>query len=74
MDDLFDQQVAEARTIIARTQRASVSLLQRQLGVGYSRGNRIMESLMDAGVVGTLGVSIPRAVLVDEDGNLKGAA
>ncbi len=47
-DELFDRGVE----IVLSTQRGSVSLLQRQLQVGYSRASRIIDQMADAGLLG----------------------
>ncbi len=47
-DELFDQAVR----IVLESQRGSVSLLQRKLGVGYSRASRLIEQMGQAGIVG----------------------
>jgi S-DNA-T family DNA segregation ATPase FtsK/SpoIIIE len=47
-DELFD----DAVRIIFATKRGSVSLLQRKLGVGYSRASRLVEQMAAAGIVG----------------------
>ena len=38
--------------VVLREQRASISLLQRKLHIGYTRGARIMDILERHGVVG----------------------
>ncbi len=47
-DDLYRQAVEEVR----RTGRASVSLLQRRLRIGYSRAARLIDEMEENGVVG----------------------
>ena len=47
-DPMFD----EAVRVVLETQRGSVSLLQRRLGVGYARASRLIEQMAAAGVVG----------------------
>ncbi|WP_308410574.1 DNA translocase FtsK [Janthinobacterium sp. AD80] len=52
-DPLYDQAVEVVRT----NQRASISLVQRHLRIGYNRAARLIESMEAAGVVkGTQGV------------------
>jgi S-DNA-T family DNA segregation ATPase FtsK/SpoIIIE len=59
-DELYNQALEEVR----KTGRASVSLLQRRLRIGYSRAARIIEELEAGGVVGPdLGGSRGREVL-----------
>jgi len=59
-DDFFD----EAITIIFRYDRASASLLQRRLSIGYNRAARILDQLHAAQIVGTAEGSKPREILV----------
>ncbi|MBI5648871.1 MAG: DNA translocase FtsK [Chloroflexi bacterium] len=47
-----DELMPQAIEIITQSHRASVSLLQRKLRVGYSRAARLMELLEEKGVVG----------------------
>jgi S-DNA-T family DNA segregation ATPase FtsK/SpoIIIE len=47
-DALFD----DAVRVVLESQRGSVSLLQRRLGVGYARASRLIEQMAAAGVVG----------------------
>ena len=55
-----------AREIVMRAERASTSLLQRRLKVGYARAARIVDMLEERGVVGPADGSKPREVLVRE--------
>lgn len=59
-DDLFKQAVE----IVCQYDRASASLLQRRLSIGYARAARIIDQLEGAGVVGPAEGSKPREVLV----------
>ncbi len=47
-DPLFDQAVE----IVRRMRRASISLLQRRLRIGYTRSARLVDQLEEKGVVG----------------------
>ena len=58
-DDLFE----EAVRIILESQRGSVSLLQRKLGIGYSRAARLVDLMADASIVGDYKGSQAREVL-----------
>jgi len=63
-DDLLDNAIR----LVARTQKASTSMLQRQLRVGYPRAARLMDELEELGVVGpNRGGGRERDVLVDPD-------
>jgi len=59
-----DQLLAEAREIVVNMGRASTSLLQRRLRIGYSRAASILDALEEAGVVGPSNGSKPREILV----------
>lgn len=59
-DGLFD----EALKIICQYNRASASLLQRRLKVGYARAARILDQLEQAGLIGPADGSKQREVLV----------
>ena len=59
-DDLFE----EAVRTVCQYDRASASLLQRRLRVGYARAARIIDELEAAGVIGVGEGSKPRDVLV----------
>jgi len=59
-DDLFKQAVE----IVCQYDRASASLLQRRLSIGYARAARIIDQLEGAGVVSQAEGSKPREVLV----------
>jgi DNA segregation ATPase FtsK/SpoIIIE, S-DNA-T family len=61
--------------VIRSEQKASVSLLQRRLKLGYGRAARIMDELEDRGIVGPSKGAEPRDILIDLDaGNADGAA
>ncbi|MSS99507.1 MAG: cell division protein FtsK [Opitutia bacterium] len=64
-DDGDDPLVAQSWAIIKETRRASVSMLQRRLKLGYNRAARIMDTLHDKGYVGPENGSSPREILVD---------
>lgn len=59
-DDLFE----EAVRTVCQYDRASASLLQRRLRVGYARAARIIDELEEAGIIGPGEGSKPRDVLV----------
>lgn len=59
-DELFE----EAVRTVCQYDRASASLLQRRLKVGYARAARMLDELEEAGIVGTGEGSKPRDVLV----------
>lgn len=59
-DDLFE----EAVRTVCQYDRASASLLQRRLRIGYARAARILDELESAGIVGAGEGAKPRDVLV----------
>lgn len=70
-DNLFE----EAIRVICEYDKASASLLQRRLSIGYSRAARILDQLEAQGVVGRAEGSKPRDVLVkNADEFLAGAS
>jgi S-DNA-T family DNA segregation ATPase FtsK/SpoIIIE len=55
--------------VIRSEQKASVSLMQRRLRLGYTRAARIMDELENRGIVGPSKGAEPRDILIDLDGN-----
>jgi DNA segregation ATPase FtsK/SpoIIIE, S-DNA-T family len=66
--DSLDRLFEEAKKAVGQYDRASASLLQRRLTIGYSRAARILDQLEQAGVVGPAEGSRPRDVLIKSDG------
>ncbi len=64
-DEEIIQQCIE---VIRSEQKASVSLLQRRLRLGYGRAARIMDELENRGIVGESKGAEPREILIDLDG------
>ncbi|MGJ3243869.1 MAG: DNA translocase FtsK [Opitutales bacterium] len=65
--DLEDDLLPDALEVLRSSKRASTSMLQRRLRIGYNRAARIMEIFEDRGVVGPENGSSPRELLVDVD-------
>jgi len=65
-DFMNDELVPEAARLVVMHKQGSTSLLQRRLGVGYSRAGRLMDQLEQLGVVGPFNGSKARDVLVDQ--------
>ncbi|MDD5464030.1 MAG: DNA translocase FtsK 4TM domain-containing protein [Candidatus Moranbacteria bacterium] len=59
-DSLYD----EAKKIVIQSGKASSSLLQRRLRIGYSRAARLIDILEDRGIVGEADGAKPREILV----------
>lgn len=63
-----DDLVQQAISIVRRAQRASTSMLQRRLRIGYPRAARLIDELEEMGVVGpSLGSGKDREVLLDPE-------
>ncbi|HWP96182.1 MAG TPA: DNA translocase FtsK 4TM domain-containing protein [Syntrophomonadaceae bacterium] len=62
-DDLFWDAVG----VFVETRKASVSLLQRKLRVGYARAARLVDLMEDRGMVSPLDNNKKREVLIDSD-------
>ena len=62
-EELYQQ----AMEVLKATRRASTSMLQRRLRIGYNRAARIMELMEEKGVVGPENGAQPREILVDLD-------
>ena len=62
-----DELLPDAIDVLRSTKRASTSMLQRRLRIGYNRAARLMEVLEDRGIVGPENGSSPREILVDLD-------
>jgi S-DNA-T family DNA segregation ATPase FtsK/SpoIIIE len=62
-EELYQQ----ALDVLKSTRRASTSMLQRRLRIGYNRAARVMEIMEEKGIVGPENGSSPREILVDLD-------
>lgn len=58
-DPLFE----DAKALVLVTQKASASMIQRRLSVGFNRATRLMDELEEAGVIGPAEGTKPRKVL-----------
>jgi S-DNA-T family DNA segregation ATPase FtsK/SpoIIIE len=59
-DAMYDQAVA----IVLQNKRASISLVQRHLRIGYNRAARLLEQMEQAGLVSPMGHNGNRDILV----------
>ena len=66
--DEDEELVQQCIEVIRSEQKASVSLLQRRLRLGYTRAARIMDELENRGIVGPGKGAEPRDILIDLDG------
>jgi S-DNA-T family DNA segregation ATPase FtsK/SpoIIIE len=60
LDDLF----IDAVRVVLKSRRGSASLLQRALGIGYTRASRLIDQMTDAGIVGSHQGSKSREILM----------
>jgi S-DNA-T family DNA segregation ATPase FtsK/SpoIIIE len=59
-DELYDQAVA----VVLKNRRASISLVQRHLRIGYNRAARLLEQMEQSGLVSTMQSNGNREILV----------
>jgi DNA segregation ATPase FtsK/SpoIIIE, S-DNA-T family len=64
-DALYDQAVE----IVLKTRRASISLVQRHLRIGYNRAARLLEQMEKSGIVSSLSSNGNRDILVPKRGD-----
>lgn len=70
MDNFYskeDPMYEEAKRTVISSKKASTSLLQRRLGIGYARAARLMDILEERGVVGPQEGAKPREVYFSEE-------
>ena len=65
--DEDDELYQRALEVLKSTKRASTSMIQRRLRIGYNRAARIIDKLEDNNIVGPENGSSPREILVDLD-------
>ena len=68
-DDMF----RDAVRVVIEGRKASTSLLQRRLRIGYARAARIIEDMEDQGLIGPADGSRPREVLISSMDELGGS-
>ena len=69
-DDMFK----DAVRVVLESRKASTSLLQRKLRVGYARAARIVEEMEEQGIIGPADGARPREVLIHSMDDLDGAS
>jgi DNA segregation ATPase FtsK/SpoIIIE, S-DNA-T family len=62
-----DDMLAEAEAVVRQAGKASASLLQRRLRVGYARAARLLDLLEERGIIGPGDGAKPREVYVKDD-------
>jgi len=60
-DELYD----EAKDVVLKANKASASLLQRRLRVGYARAARLLDLLEEQGIIGPADGAKPREILIN---------
>ncbi len=60
-DEIYD----EAKRVVLETGQASVSMVQRRLGLGYTRAARLIDMMEEDGVVGPYRGAKPREILAE---------
>lgn len=69
-EDLGDDELlGQARDLVIKAGKASASLLQRRLRIGYARAARLLDMLEEQGVIGPGDGAKPREILVSQDGS-----
>jgi S-DNA-T family DNA segregation ATPase FtsK/SpoIIIE len=68
MDDETDDLVKQAIDLVKKSRRASASMLQRRLRIGFPRAARLLDELEEMGIVGpSQGGGKDREVMIDVD-------
>ncbi len=68
-EDAGDELFGEAKEVVIQAGKASASLLQRRLKVGYARAARLLDILEERGVIGPGEGAKPREVYIRADGS-----
>jgi hypothetical protein len=63
----------DAVMVVVQTGKASTSLLQRKLRIGYGRASRLIDIMEEQGIVGPADGAKPRQVLVNSVDDVFGA-
>jgi len=64
-ESVSEKVITEAVGVIRQSQRPSTSLLQRRLGLNYTKAARIMDILEERGVISAPKADGPREILID---------
>lgn len=65
-DSEEDELLAEAKTVVLQAKKASASLLQRRLSVGYARAARLLDIMEEKGLIGPGDGAKPREVYFEK--------
>ena len=66
VDGEEDEMLAEARAVVFQAKKASASLLQRRLSVGYARAARMLDIMEEQGLISPGDGAKPREVYLDK--------
>ncbi len=69
-DSADDELYGDAKEVVVHAGKASASLLQRRLKVGYARAARLLDILEENGVIGAGDGAKPREVYIRQDGTI----
>jgi len=75
MDSFFSKEdplYEEAKRLVISSRKASASLLQRRLSIGYARAARLLDLLEERGVVGPAEGAKPRDVFINDESDDSG--
>jgi len=67
VDGEEDELYSDAYDVVVKAKKASASLLQRRLRIGYARAARLLDILEEKGIVGPINGAKPREVFIKED-------
>ncbi len=68
--DMGDELFNDAKEVVAQAGKASASLLQRRLRVGYARAARLLDLLEEKGIIGPGEGAKPREVYIGKGGGV----
>ncbi len=66
LNDEYDEKYDDAVLLVAESRKASISMVQRHLRIGYNRAARIIERMEEDGVIGPSDGVKPREVLINK--------
>ncbi len=72
--DADDDMFRDAVHVVVESRKASTSLLQRKLRIGYGRAARLIETMEEQGIIGQADGSRPREVLVSSMDDVFGSS
>ena len=66
-DDVVDELYEDARNIVIEMGKASTSVLQRRLRIGYGRAASLLDAMERDGIIGPPDGTKPRVLLINRD-------